>query len=393
VLPNPSMFGSALSDLLTGSGNKRQRPDFRQSFYLSLAKVLGAAAWIDGPINQAEVNVVKSLLNELSPRLTTRELQRVQRYLVEPVPREHWMELLAKLSEFTRRRARLEFALERLQALLSADGEPNRAENGLYHQAHTLLGWRDMERAGTAAVGEPEEPAGRGEGHDSAAAMTESAAEGEHTDGELPAPASGGYPPGPAPAGPETEAEPERARTEALAAPSMGAGRSGSESRRGAAARATASEDRTAAPAVGGIRLGDLDRERRAAASPTLVDRVLAAGAARLPGRGGGGYPPRKLAVLAAALAYVSARRAGTEGEDAELVGFTAAVSGVDDAVAEAVLEVAREQPATGAELAKLAAELSVLTSPLEIAALAKLLNAMADGEAALRRLRDLTGK
>ena len=386
------MFGSALSDLLTGSGNKRERPDFRQSFYLSLAKVLGAAAWIDGPINQAEVNVVKSLLNELSPRLTTRELQRVQRYLAEPVPREHWTELLAALSEFTRRRARLQFALERLQALLGADGEPNRAESDLYHQAQTLLGWRDLERAGTAAVAEPEQPAGRGEGHDSAAAMTESAAESEHVHGKLPARASGGDTPSPAPAGPETEAEPERVRTEALAAPSMGAGGSGSGSGRGAAAGAAASEARTAAPAAGGIRLGDLGRERRAAASPALVDRVLAAGAARLPGRGGAGYLPRKLVVLAAALAYVTVRRAGTEGEDAELVGFAAAVSGVDDAVAEAVLEAAREQPATGAEIAGLAAELSVLTSPVEIAALAKLLNAMADGEAALRRLRELGG-
>ena len=151
------MFGSALSDLLAGSGNKRQRPDFRQSFFISLAKVLGAAAWIDGPINQAEVNIVKSLLNELSPRLTTRELQRVQRYLAEPVPREHWSELLADLSEFTRRRARLQFALERLQALLSADGAPTQAESDLYHQAQTLLGWRDLER-GSVTGGGTDEP-------------------------------------------------------------------------------------------------------------------------------------------------------------------------------------------------------------------------------------------
>ena len=40
--------------------------------------------------------------------------------------------------------------------------------------------------------------------------------------------------------------------------------------------------------------------------------------------------------------------------KDAELVGFAAAISGVDDAAVEAVLEAAREQPATGAELAEL---------------------------------------
>ena len=335
------MFGSALSDLLTGSGNKRERPDFRQSFYLALAKVLGAAAWIDGPINQAEVNVVKSLLNELSPRLTTRELQRVQRYLAEPVPREHWTELLAALSEFTRRRARLQFALERLQALLGADGTPTQEENDLYHQAQTLLGWRDLER-GSVTSGD--------DASDIAAA--------EHG----------------------TAARREAASAEALAAPPVGAGQPGSDSAG------------TAAPEEGGIRLGDLERERQVAASPAFVDRVLAASAVRLSAPGSGGPPPRKLAVVAAALAYVSMRRAGTEREDAELVGYAAAVSGVDDAAAEAVLEAAREQPATGAELAELAAELSVLTSPVEIAALAKLLNAMADGEAALRRLRDIGG-
>ncbi len=101
MLPNPAQFGSALSELLTG-GDRRERPDSRQSFYVALAKVLGAAAWIDAPINQAEINVVKSLLNELSPRLTSRELRRVQRYLTEPVPRAHWDELLLVLSEFTR---------------------------------------------------------------------------------------------------------------------------------------------------------------------------------------------------------------------------------------------------------------------------------------------------
>ena len=63
----------------------------------------------------------------------------------------------------------------------------------------------------------------------------------------------------------------------------------------------------------------------------------------------------------------------------------------MDDTVAEAVLEAARAQPATAAELAGLAAELRILTDTSEIAALAKLLNAMADGEAALRRLQDLT--
>ena len=310
MLPNPSLFGSALADLLGGGGNRRQRPDYRQSFYLALAKVLAAAAWIDGPINQTEVNVVKRLLNELSPRLTTRELRRVQRYLTEPAPRGHWPELLAQLSEFTRRRARLQFALRRLHDLLACDGEPSAAETHLFNQARTRLGWRESQRGAAAAAA----------------------------------------------AGPD-----ERA---------------------------------AAAPAGAGIRLGELGAEapaetpaagRAPAPSPALVERVLAATA------GGGEPPPCKLAVVAAVVAHVTRRRAGTEGEDAELVGFAAAVSAVDAAVAQAVLEEARRQAATACEPSELAGALRAWTSPQEIAALAKLLYAMADGEAALRRLRELT--
>ena len=314
MLPNPSLFGSALSDLLGGGGNRRQRPDYRQSFYLALAKVLAAAAWIDGPINQTEVNVVKRLLNELSPRLTTRELRRVQRYLAEPAPRGHWPELLAQLSEFTRRRARLQFALQRLHDLLACDGEPSPAETHLFNQARTRLGWRESQRGAAAAAAGPEER-----------------------------PAAGG------------------------ALPSA------------------------AAPADAGIRLGELGAEacasaraaaRAEAPTPALVERLRAAG--------GGEPPPYKLAVVAAVVAHVTRHRAGTEGEDAELVGFAAAVSAVDAALAQEVLEEARRQAATGWEPSDLAGALRAWTSPQEIAALAKLLNAMADGEAALRRLREL---
>lgn len=311
MLPNPSLFGSALSDLLGGGGNRRQRPDYRQSFYLALAKVLAAAAWIDRPINQTEVNAVKRLLNELSPRLTTREQRRVQRYLTEPAPRGHWPELLAQLSEFTRRRARLQFALQRLHDLLACDGEPSPAETHLFNQARTRLGWRESQRgaAGAAAAGPEERPA------------------------------AGGAPPS------------------------------------------------AAAPAAAGIRLGELGAEARAAAraeapSPALVERLRAAGV--------GEPPPYKLAVVAAVVAHVTRHRAGTEGEDAELVGFAAAVSAVDAALAQEVLEEARRQAATGWDSSELAGALRAWTSPQEIAALAKLLYAMADGEAALRRLREL---
>jgi len=309
VLPNPAHIGSALSDLIGGGGRRRERPDFRQGFYLALAKVLGAAAWIDAPINQPEVNLIKSLLNELSPRLTSRELQSVQRYLAEPVPGDHWDELLLALSGFTRRRARRQFAIQRLQALLAADGEPTEVEQRLFAQVQSALDWRGSE---------PDT-----------------------------------FEPDPAAAAPP--------------APDPGTG-----------------ED------VGGIRLGDLARGGVGDAPAPLVDRVREAAAARLGGPADDRVP-RRLAVWSAAVVHVTVHRSRTDGEDAELVGFLAAVGGVDEATAETVLEQAREAGPAGAAPPELAAELHGVATAVEVASLAQLLNAMAGGDAALRRLQNVT--
>ena len=309
MLPNPAHIGSALSDLIGGGGRRRERPDFRQGFYLALAKVLGAAAWIDAPINQPEVNVIKSLLNELSPRLTSRELQSVQRYLAEPVPDAHWDELLLALSGFTRRRVRRQFALQRLQSLLAADGEPTEVESRLFAQAQSALDWRGSQ------PGTPE-----------------------------PYPAA---------------AEPP--------VPERGDGK----------------DD-------GAIRLGDLARVAVGDGGSPLVVRVREAAAARLGGPADDRVP-RRLAVWCAAVAYVTVHRARTAGEDAELVGFLAAVGGVDEATAETVLEQAREAGPAGAALPELAAELRGSATAVEVASLAQLLNAMAGGDAALRRLEEVS--
>lgn len=332
VLPNPAHIGSALSDLLGGGGRRRERPDFRQAFYLALAKVLGAAAWIDAPINQPEVNVIKSLLNELSPRLTSRELQSIQRYLTEPVPAAHWDELLLALSDFTRRRGRRRFAMQRLQSLLAADGAPTEVEKRLFAQARSALDWRGSQPEARESLTETDPP------HQVA-----------HTEHVMdPTKRVIGH----------TDAAP--------AAPKPGTGMEET-----------------------GIRLGDLAGGVRHDTPQPLVDRLRAATVARL--GASDDRVPRRLAVWSAAVVQVTVRRARTAGEDAELVGFLAAVAGVDETTAEAVLEQARELGPDAAEFAELAAELQGAATAVEVASLAQLLNAMAGGDAALRRLQELS--
>lgn len=326
VLPNPAQIGSALSDLIGGGGRRRQQPDFRQAFYLALARVLGAAAWIDEPINQQEVNVIKSLLNELSPRLTSREVQSVQRYLTEPVPGGHWDELLLALSEFTRRRGRLQFALQRLQSLLAADGEFTDAEQRLFAHARAALDWRGSQPAAA-------EPARNAEAR-------AQVLDRPHADPAAPEPHDSGA--------------------------DIADGSTGD-----------------------GIRLGDLAGGVACDTPPSMVDRVCAAAADTL-----GAVAEdrvRRLAVWCVAVVYVTVRRARTDGEDAELVGFLAAVTGVDEATAEAVLEQTRALEAAGMEVPVLAAELHGAATAIEVASLAQLLNAMAGGDAALRRLKNLS--
>ena len=118
VLPNPSMFGSALSDLLTGSGNKRERPDFRQSFYLALPRCWaprrGSTDRSTRPRSTSS-RACSTSCRRGSPRASCSGSSATwpNRCRGNTGP-SCWQQL----SDFTRRRARLQFALERLQALL-----------------------------------------------------------------------------------------------------------------------------------------------------------------------------------------------------------------------------------------------------------------------------------
>ena len=102
--------------------------------------------------------MIKGLLNELSPRLTSREVQSVQRYLTEPVPDAHWDDLLFAVSDFTRRRGRLQFVLLRLQTLLAADGGLTDEEKTLFAQVRSALDWRGSQPDRSDSESEIETP-------------------------------------------------------------------------------------------------------------------------------------------------------------------------------------------------------------------------------------------
>jgi hypothetical protein len=75
-----------------------------ENLIVSLAKVLIAAAWADGELNNEEVNIMKDLLYQLptgsasgNSFYTAREWSEIEMYLDSPVPPEERARLIAEL--------------------------------------------------------------------------------------------------------------------------------------------------------------------------------------------------------------------------------------------------------------------------------------------------------
>ena len=139
MLGDPSSIVSALLDLLQGGAHKRERDDPRQGLYVSLARVLAAAAWVDGPMSRVEENQIKSLVSALRPRLTSRETKTLLLDLEGPVPHTLWQELTEQLRQQVKRRSQAGFVVARVRDLLQIDGSMGEAERDLLSQVELAV--------------------------------------------------------------------------------------------------------------------------------------------------------------------------------------------------------------------------------------------------------------
>ena len=94
---------------------------------MALAKVLVAAAWVDGEPSHEEINSMKDLLFRL-PQLSSRQWASLQMYIETPVDQAERARLVEDLRNSIRTPEDRDLALEMLDELMRADGQVTEEE-------------------------------------------------------------------------------------------------------------------------------------------------------------------------------------------------------------------------------------------------------------------------
>lgn len=105
---------------------------------MTLAKVLIAAAWVDGEITEEEVNCLKDLLWRL-PEVHARQWDELDIYLDSPIDDVERAQLVDRLEELATDEARRNLAFQMLDDMVVADGEVTEAERAVVEQVKQEL--------------------------------------------------------------------------------------------------------------------------------------------------------------------------------------------------------------------------------------------------------------
>ena len=108
------------------------------NFYLTLGKVIIAAAWADGEVAHDEVNCLKDLLFRL-PGLTGREWAMLEMYIEAPVGAVERERLVEQLQNELRSSNDKSLALQSLDDLVLADGLVTEEEKAIVNEIKTQI--------------------------------------------------------------------------------------------------------------------------------------------------------------------------------------------------------------------------------------------------------------
>jgi len=108
------------------------------NFYLTLGKVIIAAAWADGEVAHDEVNCLKDLLFRL-PGLTGREWAMLEMYIEAPVGPAERERLVEQLQNELMSSSDKSIALQSLDDLMLADGVINEDEKVIVNEIKTQI--------------------------------------------------------------------------------------------------------------------------------------------------------------------------------------------------------------------------------------------------------------
>lgn len=109
----------------------------------AIAKVMIAAAWVDGEITQDEINSLKDLLFRL-PDMTASDWSELDIYIETPVGEAERLRLVESLRDQISTPEEKELALSALDELISADGSVTDRERELVEQFKPMLGNADV---------------------------------------------------------------------------------------------------------------------------------------------------------------------------------------------------------------------------------------------------------
>ena len=100
------------------------------SFVMDLAKLLIAAAWVDGELSNEEINALKDLLFTI-PDISGEEWKQLEIYMDSPVTSEEREDLLARVLMGITSNKDKTLVVDTLTRLFQADGEISDEESAL----------------------------------------------------------------------------------------------------------------------------------------------------------------------------------------------------------------------------------------------------------------------
>ncbi len=98
-----------------------------KEFVLNLGKLMVAAAWADGQLEQKEINALKELLFQL-PEISGEEWMKLEMYMESPVQEEERQELLMRVLNGITTKDDKALAVSTLEKLMHVDGVKKEAE-------------------------------------------------------------------------------------------------------------------------------------------------------------------------------------------------------------------------------------------------------------------------
>lgn len=113
-----------------------------EALIMTLAKVIIAAAWADGEINQGEINSLKDLLYHL-PEVAARHWDELNMYIESPIGQGERERLIAELRQQISSSSGQKLAVEALNKMINADGAATGEEKAIAREIEEAVGTAD----------------------------------------------------------------------------------------------------------------------------------------------------------------------------------------------------------------------------------------------------------